>query len=53
MRIVNNLRVDPYRSEERLRRKIVSFDQTPDDLTHTGERCVFHGAWTLMEVERL
>ena len=21
----------------------MSFDQTPDDLTQTGERCVFHG----------
>ena len=45
MRIVNDLRVDPRRSEERLGRKIVSFDQTPDDLAHAGERCVFHGAW--------
>ena len=43
MRIVNDLGVDPRRPEEGLGRKIVSFDQTPDDLSHTGERCVFHG----------
>src|SRR6185436_13817624 len=45
MRIVNDRRVDPCRAEEGLGRKIVSLDQTPDDLTHAGERGVFHGIW--------
>ena len=42
-RVMDDLRVDPGRAEQRLGSKAVVLNQTPDDLAGGRERCVLHG----------